>query len=256
MNKHEVNKIISALAIAAVLFFHFTFQLSLLYLVPLIIISISILIYGVLNLDFNYFYPSLSAAETSKRQIALSFDDGPCEETLKLLAVLKAHQVKGTFFCIGNNISKHPEILKEMHAQGHIIGNHSYFHSDFFNFQSVDKVREELVKTNQIVFDTIGVPPKLFRPPYGVSNPMIGKALKKLNLTSIAWSIRTFDTYYSNEKLIFDSVIKKIKPGSIILMHDTLKQTSSLVSKLIIYCEENNYEIVPLTELLNIEPYE
>lgn len=256
MNKHLINKVLGIIVVIIALISYFVFNVSPLIFAPILISILLVFIYGILNLDFNYFYISICKANITEKKIALSFDDGPCLESLELMKTLNKNHVKATFFCIGSKIKQNANIIKELDKHGHLIGNHSYYHSNSFNFQSSEKVIGELEKTNELILEVIGKKPTIFRPPYGVSNPMIGAAIKKLNLYSIAWNIRTFDTFFKNEKIIFDRIINKLEPGSIVLMHDTLSKTSSLAQKLINYCKEHDYKIVPLNELLNMNCYE
>ena len=214
------------------------------------------MLYGVLNLDFNYFFTTIIQGDTKQKKIALTFDDGPVEQSLEMLKVLKEHQIPANFFCIRKNIDQHPAIVQQMDNEGHLIGNHSYTHAHSFDFYSSKKVLQELNDCSQIIEATINKKPLLFRPPNGVSNPMIAKALKQTNLKSIGWNIRTFDTSIKNPEAIFNRIHQKIKPGAIILMHDTMPHSVTLVSNLITYCKENNYEIVSLDKLLNITDYE
>jgi peptidoglycan/xylan/chitin deacetylase (PgdA/CDA1 family) len=256
MIKHNLNKVFTLFAVVFVTVAHFLFGLSLWYIPVILLISVSLVLYGILNLDFNYFFISLYQGKTINKQIALTFDDGPHKHTLKLLKVLKEKNVKASFFCIGKHVENHPEIVKKIYADNHILGNHSFYHGDTFSFQSTEKITKELKETNDLIFKLIGIKPKLFRAPYGVSNPMIGEAIQKMGFLSIGWSVRSFDTFFSDEDAIFNRISKQIKPGSIVLMHDNLAKTSSLVSKLITYCAKNQYEIVPLSALLEIDSYE
>ena len=256
MKKHYLNIFCTILLSISIITLHFTLKLSLLYLIPVFLIHIIVVIYGVLNLDFNYFFPTITHAKTAKKEIAITFDDGPTTQCLVLLELLKETATPATFFCIGSNVVKHPEILKRMDEDGHLIGNHSFSHSHSFDFFPKTKVLQELKDCNAEIQKTIGKRALLFRPPNGVSNPMIAKALKETKLKSIGWNIRTFDTAVKNPETIFNKINTKIKPGAIILMHDTMPHTSTLVSKLIKYCRENNYKIVALDKLLNIQAYE
>ncbi len=256
MNKHTINILTTLILSALVLIAHFVFKASLLFLIPIFIVHISLVLYGVLNLDFNYFLKTIIQGETKQKQIALTFDDGPVEQSLEMLKVLQEYQVPATFFCIGKNIKQHPAILQQMDNEGHLIGNHSYSHAHSFDFYSSKKVLQELNDCSQIIESTINKKPLLFRAPNGVSNPMIANALKQTKLKSIGWNIRTFDTSIKNPEAIFNKVCKKIKPGAIILMHDTMPHSVTLVSNLITYCKENNYEIVSLDKLLNTTAYE
>jgi len=192
--------------------------------------------------------------ETDKK-IALTFDDGPNEITLLVLQILKKHNVKATFFCIGKNIEKHPEILKRIMDEGHIVGNHSYSHSNVFDFYRKNRVIEEIRKTDALIESILGKKVQLFRPPYGVTNPSIRRALEVTKHKVIGWNIRSLDGILKDEKIIFARIKNRIAPGGIVLLHDT-SHTVIILEWLMLYLEENKYKVVPIEELLNIKAYE
>jgi len=190
------------------------------------------------------------------KKIALTFDDGPHEMTLTILELLKKHNAKATFFCIGKNIEIRPEILKKVVAEGHTVGNHSYSHSPFFDFYGKNKVIAEINKTDDLIASVIGKKPSLFRPPYGVTNPSIRRALAVTNHKTIGWNIRSLDGVFKKEKFLLDRIVKRIKPGGIVLLHDTSVETVNVLEQLLSFFQTNNYVVVPLEELLNIKAYE
>jgi len=189
------------------------------------------------------------------KKIALTFDDGPNEITLSVLEILKKHNVKATFFCIGKNIEKYPEILKRIVEEGHIVGNHSYSHSNFFDFYRKNRVIEEILKTDVLIESISEKKVQLFRPPYGVTNPSIRRALEVTKHKVIGWNIRSLDGILKNEKFIFARIKKRIAPGGIVLLHDTL-HTVTILERLMLHLEENEYGVVSIETLLNIKAYE
>ena len=191
----------------------------------------------------------------NQKKIAITFDDGPNEMTLSVLDVLRKYNAKATFFCIGKNIETHPDILKKMIKEGHVVGNHSYSHSSFFDFYKKNKIIAEIEQTDALIESVSGLKTKLFRPPYGVTNPSIRRALKVTKHQSIGWNIRSLDGIIKNEKFLLDRIIKRIKPGGIVLLHDTSSQTVSVLEELLSFLQKNNYTVVPLEELLNIKAY-
>jgi peptidoglycan/xylan/chitin deacetylase (PgdA/CDA1 family) len=193
--------------------------------------------------------------ETEKK-IALTFDDGPHEMTLWVLEVLEKYNAKATFFCIGKNIEAHPEILKKCMEQGHTIGNHSYSHAHFFDFYRKNKVIAEIEKTDALIETILGKKTMLFRPPYGVTNPSIRRALAVTKHKTIGWNIRSLDGVMKNEQFIFNRIIKRIAPGGIVLLHDTSIQTVHVLEQLLQFLKNNNYTVVPLEELLKIKAYD
>lgn len=191
-----------------------------------------------------------------ENKIALTFDDGPHEMTILVLDVLKKHNAKATFFCIGKNIETHPEILRKVIEAGHTVGNHTYSHSSFFDFYRKDKVVAEIKQTDTLIESILGKKPNLFRPPYGVTNPSIRRALEVTKHKTIGWNIRSLDGVVKKEDFLLNRIIKRIKPGGIVLLHDTSIQTVTVLEQLLSVLEQNNYTVVPLEELLNIKAYE
>jgi peptidoglycan/xylan/chitin deacetylase (PgdA/CDA1 family) len=191
----------------------------------------------------------------NQKKIAITFDDGPNEMTLSVLDVLRKYNAKATFFCIGKNIETYPDILKKMIKEGHVVGNHSYSHSSFFDFYKKNKIIAEIEQTDALIESVSGLKTKLFRPPYGVTNPSIRRALKVTKHQTIGWNIRSLDGIIKNEKFLLDRIIKRIKPGGIVLLHDTSSQTVRVLEELLSFLQKNNYTVVPLEELLNIKAY-
>jgi len=192
------------------------------YLIPLFI-WLSILFIGSKNIC-SQFYTEVKCTSENKSKVQLTFDDGPHPEiTPEILKILKKYNQKAVFFCIGKNIEKYPEIAKQIIAEGHTIGNHSFSHSYFFDFFGTKKVIEELEKTNRLIKNISGKDCQIFRPPYGVTNPNIAKAAKILNLQIVGWSVRSLDTVKNKKQVL--KRLEKLKPGDIVLFHDTKSKT-------------------------------
>lgn len=207
-----------------------------------------------LSLNFHLKAYCNNPSETDEK-IALTFDDGPNENTLSVLDILKKKNVKATFFCIGINIEKHPEILKRIIEEGHIVGNHSYSHSNFFDFYRKNRLIGEIRKTDALIESISGKKVQLFRPPYGVTNPSIKRAIEVTKHKVIGWNIRSLDGILKNEKIIFARIKNRIAPGGIVLLHDT-SHTVAILERLMLHLEENKYKVVSIEELLKIKAYE
>ena len=205
----------------------------------------------------GYFMKVLSRAETSEKIISITFDDGPDPLlTPLLLDILKESDTPATFFCIGKKISGNETVLVRMMTQGHLIGTHSFSHSNGFDLFSPARMRIEFQRSSNLVAGTTGRKPLLFRPPYGVINPMVRRALKGTGYHVIGFSNRAWDTSSEKEEIIFERLKKNLSPGDIILLHDTVPATVEAVRKLIEYTKQAGYRIIPLDRLLNIQAYE
>lgn len=213
---------------------------------------------GSFLIQWNYHYPSLhSNKEISNPYISLTFDDGPHPEfTPQVLDLLEQFKAKATFFCVGQQIEKHPEIFKKIVANGHAVGNHTYSHSKSFGFFGMDKVINELQKTNQLVQETVGLQMNLYRPAFGVTNPNIEKAVKKLKMNSIGWNVRSLDTTPRNSEMVLKRITSKISKGDIVLLHDTSEKTILVLERLLLFLKEKNLQSVTVDQLLELKAYE
>jgi peptidoglycan/xylan/chitin deacetylase (PgdA/CDA1 family) len=188
--------------------------------------------------------------------IALTFDDGPnAEFTPKVLNLLRKHNAKATFFCIGKHIESNPEILKRILTEGHVVGNHSYGHTNNNGFLSTKNLIVDMTKTIQLVKKLTHLELKLFRPPFGVTNPNIAKAVSTLNLQSIGWSIRSLDTIAKEPNKVFQKIREQITNGDVILLHDTNELTLEVLVQLLPFLEEKNIRTVTVDTLFNIKAY-
>jgi peptidoglycan/xylan/chitin deacetylase (PgdA/CDA1 family) len=213
-------------------------------------------LYGSFTIDSQVFAPTVCKAATHKKILALTFDDGPqTEVTPRVLDVLKAHNVKATFFCIGHKLEQNMDIAKRAVDEGHILGNHSYSHSYFFDFYFKRQVLKELRKTNLLIEKVAGKLPFFFRPPYGVTNFAIADAAKAENQTIIGWNIRSFDTVIKDPKRLKERILSKLKPGSILLLHDHQPALVDFLPELLDAIKEESFEIVPLDQLINQQAY-
>ncbi|NMH27701.1 polysaccharide deacetylase family protein [Flavobacterium silvaticum] len=191
-----------------------------------------------------------------ENKISLTFDDGPSEFTPKVLDLLYEFNVKATFFCIGKNVDSHPEIANRIVSEGHLIGNHSYSHSKTFDFLGTDAVESELNQTDASIEKATSKKVRFFRPPYGITTPKIARALKRTKHDVIGWNIRSNDGISSDGKNILKRIETRLKPGGIILMHDTSAVSVSVLEQLLLTLRHRNFTVVPVTELLKLEAYE
>jgi len=165
-------------------------------------------------------------------------------------------QQRQLFFVIGKNIQGNEALLQQIDSDGHSIGNHSYTHSFFMDFNSLQGFKDELNQTAESVFNIIGKRMRLFRPPYGVTTPKLAQASKELNYSVIGWSIRSFDTTAASEQFITRRVQTQIKPGAIILFHDRSDKTLQVLKQTLNFAKQNGYKIVTVEQLLKIKAYE
>lgn len=191
-----------------------------------------------------------------KKIVAITFDDGPTPHTEKVLELLDKYNAKGTFFCIGRQIEAHPEILKKVLDKGHAVGNHTYSHLPTLGFANRQTWLQELDATNNLIYKHTGLRAKLFRPPYGVTTPNLAGALKATGHDVIGWNVRSLDAVKTDEQEIFNRIKTRLKPGCIILLHDTSQKSVNVLEQLLVLLRKHNYETVTADQLLNIPAYE
>jgi len=222
----------------------------------LIFIYSLILFYGCYYIGSNFFMRVMCSLKTNKKIIAITFDDGPdTTATPQILEILRQHNTPAAFFCIGNRISGNETILKQIHEESHIIGNHSFSHHFWFDLFSSAKMLDDMLQTNQSVRQTINLSPLLFRPPYGVINPNVKKAILKSRMEPIGWSVRSMDTVINNPQKLLNKITRRLNPGAIFLFHDTGVATISVLPRFIEQAKAQGYEIVRLDKMLNLQAY-
>lgn len=236
--------------------YHIKYGLHIYIYFILIFLYLSLLIYGSYFIGAGFYIQSVCFASQNQKEIAISFDDGPVNAyTPDILRLLKENNIQASFFCIGDRILGNESLLKQIHEEGHIIGNHSFSHDKKFAFFSPKKMLADMKLMDLAVNQITGLTPRFFRPPYGVTNPNLKKAIDKGNYISIGWNIRSYDTVIKNEKRLLRRVRNRVSPGAIILFHDTSKTTLNILPEFIRKLKEDGYAITRVDKMLKLEPY-
>lgn len=222
-----------------------------------VVVASTLLFWASANIGSNVYLKSICCAKTQRRVVALTFDDAPnAQTTPQVLDVLKQYNVKAMFCLIGQEAERNPELVRRIIDEGHIVANHTYNHSAGFTFATSKSVAEQLQRCNDAIYALIGRKPRIFRPPFGVTNPIIGKVVRKMKLTTVGWTIRSLDTIYGDKiESMCKRVVRKLHPGAVVLLHDRCANADKAVAMLIERIIEQGYEIVPLQEMLNLEVY-
>lgn len=203
------------------------------------ILILAFLVWASASIKSGVYLKAFCREKTADRVVYLTFDDGPAgAETESVLDVLKSKGAVATFFIIGKKVSGQESSVKRIIDDGHSIGIHTYSHANTFPLYSKRLMVNDIDECKSILDRLSGRDVRLFRPPFGVVNPTIAYAVKKLGLETVGWSIRSFDTrdYRQDDKsrnLVLDRIIRQLKPGSVILLHDRLPGESALVSRLL-----------------------
>lgn len=189
-------------------------------------------------LSFSYVF---AASDTSKPSVqtaadpgtvALTFDDGPSPVyTPEVLAILKKYNVKATFFVVGENAKKYPELVKEIHNQGHVVASHSYSHP-LLTKLSDKQLQHEITAPQTIVVDIIGIKPKCLRYPFGMSNEHVRAAIRAQGITPVSMGFNSFDYENRGTQKLIDWVLKNAHSKQVILLHDGYQRKEQTVAAL------------------------
>lgn len=191
--------------------------------------------------------------ETTNQKILLTFDDGPNPGTTEIiLKKLSDEKVKALFFCVGDNVNKYPELVKEILNEGHSFGNHTLSHKTLNKISDNEK-EYQISSVNRVFLDEFGIKVKYFRPPHGKFQLSTSKFMKKHQLTNVMWSLLTFD-YKNDLSIVKFAVEKYLKQNSIIVLHDNNKSKNIIldsISLIIDEAQKRNYQFGESNECLN-----
>ena len=199
-------------------------------------------------------YNAYFIGDTTQNTIYLTFDCGyENGNTEPILDALKKHDVKATFFVVGNFLETSPEIVKRMIAEGHKVGNHTYHHLDMSSISSMDAFKKETQDVENLFEQITGTPiTKFYRPPQGKYNIENLKMAQELGYHTFFWSLAYVDWYQDKQPTkdeAFGKLLKRIHPGAIVLLHSTSSTNAQILDELLTKWEEMGYTIKPLTEL-------
>jgi len=242
-----------ALALASILFL---FHATLVFILPLVVF--------VLLCAAAPFFPSrsfflrvTSRGHTGNKLVSLTFDDGPDPETTRpLLQLLKRYNIKAAFFVTGERAALYGDLISEILAHGHDVGNHSYHHDPFLMLRSKKRLYREIEST-QTLLRRFGISPAAFRPPVGITNPRLANVLMQLKLYCVTFACRAFDAGNRNIRGLSGRILKKVKPDDIILLHDVpprgevstegfLREVDVILAGL----KSKGLQVIPLAELI------
>lgn len=168
----------------------------------------------------NVFGRVFFESQTTNKVVALTFDDGPYSPyTEQVLDILKEYQVPATFFVVGQNVDKNPQLVARIAREGHQLGNHTYHHVDLLKGDP-KIIAEEIDRTNKAIMAAAGSMPHVVRPPHGFRDPVVMEMMKERGLKVVEWSVMSRDWTNPGVEVIVDRTVGKVKNGSIILLHD------------------------------------
>lgn len=179
-------------------------------------------------------------------RIALTFDDGPSIYTEELSEGLKERGVRASFFLLGTNMEQYPEAVKILYADGHLLGNHSYSHSQL-NHLSATKACGEIARTNNLIYQYTGEYPTYIRPPFGEWDEKLDCGVEMI---PVFWSIDSLDWKLQHTERIVKQVVPQVKDGDIILMHDGYKTSVEAAFQIVDFLQKEGFRFVGADELI------
>lgn len=206
----------------------------------LLIIYLLLTAWGSYKISLNWFLNSVN--RVPGKEIMLTFDDGPdLMTTPAILDILKKFEIKAMFFVIGSKAEVHPEVILRIMEEGHVIGNHSYLHENSIGIYSRKKLFADIKRCSDVIEGITGIAPQHFRPPFGVTNPRFAQVLASLDMRSVGWSLRSYDTVVRQPERLLSYVFRRLRPGSIVLFHDNQKVTVTALPEFLKECREKDF---------------
>ncbi|WP_440109277.1 polysaccharide deacetylase family protein [Paenibacillus sp. QZ-Y1] len=194
----------------------------------------------------------------STKQVALTFDDVPDPRfTPQVLDILKKYKVRATFFIVGSRAEKHPDLVKRMVKEGHIVGNHSYNHPEFSKL-TMNAFRKQILHTGDIIRNLTGYTPKMIRPPYGDINEQQLQWAARQHYSIVNWNVDSLDWKGLSKDKVKENILSAVKPGSIVLQHagggvgSNLSGTIEALPEIIEELRNHGYDLVTLDEMLGL----
>ena len=181
-----------------------------------------LIIYPALRANCCWFGQVVTRFRTQKKTVWLTIDDGPHpEDTPQLLKLLKRHNAQATFFVIGRQVQKYPELARAILRDGHTLANHTQTHPVLFFWSFLEtRLTRDIDQCNQALREATGERPRWFRAPAGMANLFLHFLLCDRNMKLIGWSARGFDGLFHNTQAMANRICKSIRPGAIILLHE------------------------------------
>lgn len=204
------------------------------------------------------FGPVAVGRPLAEKVVALTFDDGPYPPyTGQVLDILRENRTVATFFLIGANVVKYPELVRRIAAEGHQLGNHTYNHSDLLKLGR-EQIAAETDRAGTVIAAIAGERPHVIRPPHGFRDPLVLDVLERQGLRVIEWSVASRDWTNPGTDAIVGRTLKEVKSGSIILLHDgdgveaaaPRMQTVEAAGRIIRHLKAEGYRFVTVDELL------
>lgn len=210
--------------------------------IGVVVLSHALLLYPTLSPNAQWLGPVVTHFRTDRREVWLTIDDGPEEDTTAVLDILEAHGVEATFFVKGVLAQRHERAIEEILRRGHSIANHSHTHpSGSFWCLPPWRIAREIDECNEVIARLSGERPRWFRTPVGMKNPFVHPALDRRGMRLIGWSARGFDAVLSNVDDVVRRIVDRLTPGAIIVLHQGREHSSHAIARVIAAVKERGY---------------
>ncbi len=219
-----------------------------------VVALVAMMVWASADIGSGVYVEALCRARTTRRVVALTFDDGPHpDRTPKVLDVLALHGVKAAFFVTGDRAEAHPDLVRRIVAEGHLVGNHTYGHPGNFPWLSKERMKDEIDRCDSAVEEITGARPTLFRPPFGVTDPALARAVRRAGHAVAGWDVRSLDTVESRSRgKVFERVRRRVRPGSVVLLHDDRPESDTLLEMILNHLEQNDYKVERFDKLFGL----
>jgi len=215
-------------------------------------LSHALVLWPTLRPNSQWLGPVITRFESSSKEVWLTIDDGPTDDTQALLDALNARNVNVTFFVKGSLCAQHPELVRSMLTRGHQVANHSQTHpSGAFWCLPPNAIARQIDECNAALTTISGETPRLFRAPVGMKNPFVHPILAKRNMTLVGWSVRGFDSFGDDVHRVVQRIVPRVGNGSIIVMHQGRAFSVACVSRVVDELQARGYSfVIPAFERL------
>lgn len=224
----------------------------LLITILLLILNIGVIYIKGNTIEYTETEKELISLYDNKKLLILTFDDGPSKYTPSLLEYLKEKNIHATFFVLGEQAKKYPEIITEEYENGNLICIHSYTHK-FFTKIPKEQVIEQITLTRNIISNITNFTPSYIRIPYGITNDNVNNILKEEKLENVLWNVDSLDWKYKEKNNTVQHIKKNINGNDIILMHDILQSSVDSAKEIIDYYTNLGYKFVTIDEFYHIK---
>jgi len=230
-------------------------------LAGLIAVWLAVSVRGMTSMQSQVFGRVYWRGDPEVKAVALTFDDGPSEPfTGMVLDLLAEHNVKATFFVIGDNLRHNPDLAARIVGEGHELANHSQTHPWVFKMR-FESIREDIKLCQDEIERAAGYRPRFFRQPVGLNNPSVMKVVDGMGMVMVGWQARAYDGFNVSSGRVVSRILKSVRPGGIILLHDGCDgvmecdrtPTVEALKVIIPALKEKGYEFKTVSGLLGME---